>query len=200
VDRLHEEFSILPKSFETVQKHVVKCSSKLASAFSRTMAIACGQKPPDGAFNSNADLEDYAWDNARILPANRNLSENIVWLWIYTFMIIIADADIARIRGRESGLPKPTLLKIATDLGRYLLASVTDNGSQEKEDGLDPVHNIMQRTWHCIVVLAQLHAIGTATAELITSTDSESLLPPAESRSLVSEPIAFLSGGCRFPL
>lgn len=176
-----------------MQNHVSKCPQELASAFTYVLAVACASKPPDGAFASDSEIEDYAWTSARFLPLNRHVSENIVWLWMYSFMIIDTNADITRLRGSEKQLSKRTILKMAIDLGQYLLAAVKQD-EVETADDVDSLQNIVQRTWACINILAQLHAIGTGTEDAISSSYLESLALPGESRVLLAEPTAFLSG------
>jgi hypothetical protein len=194
VNLLHDDMSVLPKSFETVQNHASKCPQELASAFTYVLAVACGSKPPDGACASDSEIDDYAWFGARVLPLNRHISENIVWLWMYTFMIINANADVARLRGTRKQLSMRTILKMAIDLGQYLLRVVKQDEDEEAAEKVDSIQNIVQRTWACITILAQLHAIGTGTEEGISTGDYESLELLGESRMLLSEPTAFLSG------
>ena len=177
-----------------MHKHVSKCPQKLASAFEHVLAVACGHKPPDRPYASDSKLEDYAWMNARVLPSNRHISENIVWLWVCTFMIINANDDIARLRGNERQLSKRTILKMAIDLGQYMLVTVEASDIDETDDSLDSTQNIVRRTWICISILAQLHAIGTGTEDPISLSDSKGLALPARCRTLLSEPAASLAG------
>lgn len=194
IELLHDNISILPRSFETVQHHIVKCPRKLASAFTYVLAAACGSKPPEEDYVSHAEFEDYAWANARNLPSSRDISENIVWLWVYTFMLIDADADITRLRGREKKLSKLTILRVTRDLGRYLLMAVQQGDIEEVDDCLDSTQNVVRRTCSCIGILAQLHAIGTGTGDTIDSKDLQPDALPAECRTLLSEATTFLAG------
>ncbi len=194
VDLIHDDISILPRSFETVQNHVSKCSPKLASAFTYALAVACGSKPSDEHYASDTEFDEYAWMNARVSPLNRSVSENIVWLWVYTFMIVNSNADIARLRGIEKQVSKRTILKMAIDLGQYLLEGLEQNEIEQTDGSLDPTRSIVRRTWRCMSIFAQLHAIGTGTEDLSCSSESKSLASPAECRALLSESAAFLDG------
>lgn len=177
-----------------MQLHVSNCSQELAGAFTYVLAVACGSRPPNDVYVSDSEVEDYAWMNARILPPNRNFSENIVWLWLYTFMIINSSADIARLRGFEKQLSQQTMLKMAVDLGQYLLASTKQEDLDQTDESLASTQNIVRRTWICINTLAQLHAIGTGTENVISSRDSESFASAADCRMLLSEPASTLAG------
>jgi hypothetical protein len=200
VNLIHDDFSILPKSFASVQNHVSKCQPELASAFTYVLAEACGSKPPDGVHASDSEFEDYVWMGARILPSNRNVSENIVWLWVYAFKLINTNADIARLQGVGKQLSKRTILKMAIDLGKYLLTAVEQDEGREMDDSLDSPPDTVRRTWSCINILAQLHAVASGTEDLISSSDSKSLILPAECRTLLPEPVALLSGEFRLSL
>jgi hypothetical protein len=177
-----------------VQSHVSKCPLKLASVFTSVLALACGSKLPGDETFSESDLDDYAWENARVLPLNRNPSENIVWLWVYTFMLINTDANISCLRGIQKSLCKRTVLKMAIDLGKDMLSTVQQDVMDQTDDGLDPPQNTVWRTWTCISIIAQLHAIGTGTVDPISSNDLKDLSPPTDSRNLLSEATAFLAG------
>ena len=177
-----------------MQSHVSKCPPKLASIFTSVLALACGFKLPEEDLTPESELDDYAWASARVLPRDRILSENIVWLWVYTFMLVNSDANIPCLRGGPKKLSKPTVLKMAIDLGKELLAAVQQDVMEQTGDGLDPPQNIVWRTWNCISIIAQLHAIGTGTEDLMTSSNSKSLSLPSDSRNLLSEPTAFLAG------
>lgn len=177
-----------------MQYHVSRCPQQLASAFTHVLGVICGCKPSDVAYVSVTELEDYAWANARILPTNREFSENIVWLWVYAFMLINADTDIARLRGIGSQLSKQTILKLAIDLGQYFLSDVRHGEPEETHDGIHSTRSLVQRTWSCINIYAQLHAIGTGTEDWISTDNSKRLSPQPDIRSLLSESTAFLAG------
>lgn len=177
-----------------MQSHVIKSPPKLASIFTSVLAFACGSKLPGEEFIPESELDDYAWANARVLPLSRSLSENIVWLWVYTFMLVNTDANILCLRGIPKKLSKPTVLKMAIDLGKELLLAVQQDVLEQTGDGLDPPQNIVWRTWHCISVIAQLHAVGTGTEDQVSSNDLKSLSLPTDSRNLLSEPTTFLAG------
>ncbi len=177
-----------------MQSHVSKCSRELASAFTYVLAVACGSKPPDGHYASDSEVEDYAWTNARVLPLNRHISENIVWLWLYTFMVVNVTTDVSRLRGNQKQLSRRTILKMAIDLGQHMLAAIKQDEVAESSDSHDPPRNIIQRTCSCISILAQLDAIGTGTEDPVSSSDWQWFLSTAELRAILSEPAAFLSG------
>ena len=178
-----------------MQSHISKCSRELASAFTYVLAVACGSKPPDGHYASDSEVEDYAWANARVLPLNRHISENIVWLWLYTFMVVNVNADVSRVRGNQKQLSRRTIIKMAIDLGQHLLAAIKQDEVAESSDSHDPTQSIIQRTCSCISVFAQLDAIGTGTEDLVTSSDWQHLSSIAELRAILPEPAAFLFGG-----
>lgn len=189
---MHHDISVLPNTFEAVQNHVNRCRQEVASAFTYVLAMACGSRHSD---EIDFEVEDYAWMNARVLPANRNVSENIVWLWVYTFMIINSNADIARLRGSEKQLSKRTILKTAIDLGQYLLVVVTKKDEPQMIDkDPDCTQNIVRRTWICINSLAQLHAIGTGLDDITGLSHSEDLALATDCRTLLSEPTLLLAG------
>ena len=177
-----------------MQRHVSNCPPRLASVFTSVLALACGSRLLGEESISESALDDYAWENARVLPLDRNESENIVWLWAYTFMLINTDANITRLQGFHKKLSKRTILKMAIDLGKDLLLAAQRDMMGQTDDGLDPPQNILWRTWNCISIIAQLHAIGTGTEDPISSNDSKELSLPTESRNLLSEPTAFLAG------
>lgn len=184
----------MPKSYQTVQSHVRKCPQELASAFTYVLAVACGSQPPAGVYASEYEFEDYAWTHARVLPLRRHISENVVWLWVYTLMTINSNADISRLGGTVKHLSKRTVLKLAIDLGQYLLAAVEQDEIEEADDGLDSTQNIVRRTWTCIITLAQLHAIGTATEDPMGASASKIKVLPAECKTLLSKPAASIAG------
>jgi hypothetical protein len=187
--------SILPTSFEIVQGYVGKCPAELASAFTFVLAVVCGSKPPDGIHDSEVELERYAWMQARIPPSTRSISENVVWLWVYSLMVVSTTPDLTRLRGSEKQLSSRTVLKMAIDLGQYLLAETKQHGVEDSHDLLDSTRNVVRRTWSCIKVFAHLHAIGTGTEASPSSSDKEYLRVP-ECRTFMSEPSAFHAGKC----
>lgn len=158
------------------------------------LAVASGAERPDGTYNSDSELEKYVWLNARTLPLNRRTSENVVWLWLYTLMAVNSDADITRLRGTEKQLPKGIVLKMAIDLGQYLLSVVENDDGERNPDSLDSTRNMVQRSWSCINILAQLHAIGTGTGDSISPSDADNVTLPLEWRELLSDSTAFLAG------
>jgi hypothetical protein len=194
VNLVHEDMSVLPKSFETVQDHASKCPKELASAFTHVLTVACGSKPPDGACASESEVDDCAWLGARVSPPTRPISENLVLLWMYTFMLINAGADVARLRGNRKQLSTRAILKMAIDLGLYLLRLVKQDDFEDAAEGVDSIKDAVLRTWACINILAQLHALGTEAEEGVNMSPYESLALPEESRMLLSESTAFLSG------
>jgi len=194
VNLVHDDMSVLPKSFESVRDHASKCPKELASAFTHVLTVACGSKPPDGACASETEVDDCAWFAARVLPLTRHISENLVLLWMYTFMLINANADVARLRGNRKLLSKRTILKMAIDLGQYLLRMVKHDEFEDVAEGVDSIKDAVLRTWACINILAQLHALGSGAEEGVNTSGYESLALPEESRLLLSEPTAFLSG------
>jgi hypothetical protein len=185
--------SILPASYATVQSYVDKCPQEMALAFTRVLAVVCGTRTPDGASPSEARIRELAWTNARLPSSTRNVSENVVWLWIYTLMLITIDADIARLRGLDDHLSKRTILRMAIDLGQYLLSAVGQDGFQEPSDVCELTINTIQRTRICITTLARLHAISAGREESIGTTGSEGIGLSADYRALLSDSTAFLA-------
>ena len=158
------------------------------------LGVTCGCKLSETSHSSVANFEDYAWAKARVLPTNRRFSENLVWLWVYSFMLINVDADIACLRGSERQLPKQTILKMAVDLGQYLLSDVGQAEIEETSDGNHSPRSLVHQAWGCINIFAQLHAIGTGTEDLISNGDSKRLSLQADLGPSFSSVTAFLAG------
>lgn len=176
-----------------MQIHVGKCPGELASAFTYILAETCGSEPPDGMPVFENGIQDFAWTSARFPPSNRDRSENIVWLWTYTLMLISIDPDVSCLREVDRQLSKRTVFKMANDLGHYLLTITSRDGVGEISDGIESTQKTIQRTCLCIYTVGQLHAIGAGKEDLISSTNLETLPLSADCTALVSGPTAFLA-------
>lgn len=114
---------VLPNSAGDISIHLKMCPTQQRNAFLYTYGIACGKKlPAQRPFNSYGEFEDYVWSEARQNPVFRTAHENIVWLWIYLFMLVNAEDDLSRVRSSgNTDLGKDRLIKMSVDLGRFVI-------------------------------------------------------------------------------
>ena len=103
-------------------------------------------------------------------------------------MLVISEDDLTRLRGTgNSVLGSDLLIKMGVDLGRHALKNFKQESLPESEGLSKSVIVIARQAWNCVVILARLHAIGTATDDNIsqlgyeaigTSQDRAQFLPP----------------------
>ena len=186
---------VLPKSVNDIATHVQMCPPKQKSAFLYAYGSACGRKlPPQTAFSSYGEFEEYVWNEARENPMFRSAHENIVWLWIYLFMIITADHDLSRLRGSaNNALAKDRLIKMAVDLGRFAIKHFKQEVPPESEGLTISIVDIARQAWNCVGILARLHAIGTTTDDDIPLNGFNSIGNARDCADLLSEEAAFLA-------
>lgn len=146
------------------------------------------------SFHSYAELEDYVWSEARQNPVFRSSHENLVWLWIYLFMLITADNDLSRLRGsRNNDVGKDRLIKMSVDMGRFVLKNFKQELPPEAEGFTTSIVDMARQAWNCIGILARLHAIGTATEDDIPLNNFESIGSPRDCARLLTEEASFLA-------
>ena len=97
-------------------------------------------------FSSERELEDFVIENAKQNPKSRTSVQNVVWLWIYSFMILNSDADLERLTGVGRPLLKSSLIELAC-----ATAEVDDPE--------------VSRVRACLGVLTRLHALGTGSRD-----------------------------------
>ena len=185
----------LPKAVNDIAMYVQMCPPKQKSAFLYAYGSACGRKlPPQNAFTSYGELEEYVWNQARESPVIRSNYENIVWLWIYLFMIVTANNDLSRLRGSaNNALAKDRLIKMAVDLGRHAIKHFKQEIPPESEGHTTSIVNIARQAWNCVGILARLHAIGTTTDDEIPLNGFNSIGNARDCAELLSEEASFLA-------
>jgi hypothetical protein len=186
---------ILPNSAGDISTHLKMCPTQQRSAFLFACGTACGWKlPTPSSFSSYAELEDYVWSEARQNPLFRPAHENLVWLWIYLFMLVNADNDLSRLRGnRNTDLGKDRLTKMAVDLGRFVLKNFKQEIPPEAEGLTISIVDLVRQAWNCIGILARLHAVGTATEDDIPMNNFDSIGTSPDCARLLTEEASFLA-------
>ena len=190
---LHPSLPVLPEAFSDVETHLDLCSKKQQDAFVLAYFSAthqkCLQMPQD-----YQELQEYVWSEARVHPDSLSASENIVWLWIYLFMLVISGDDLTRLRGAgNSVLGIDLLIKMAVDLGRYALKNFKQESPPESEGLRKSIVDIARQAWNCVVILARLHAIGTATDDNISQLGYEAIGTVQDRAQLLPPQAAFLA-------
>ena len=186
---------ILPNSTGDISTHLKMCPILEVNGFLHAYHTACGrERPTQRSFNSYGELEDYVWSEARQNPIFRNAHENIVWLWIYLFMLVIADNDLSRWRGsRSNDLGKGHLVKMSVDLGRFVIKNFKQDIPPEAEGLTTSIVDVARQAWNCVGILARLHAIGTATEDDIPLNNFDSIGSPRDCGRLLTEESSFLA-------
>lgn len=186
---------ILPNSAGDISTHLKMCPAQQESAFLYAYGTVCGRKlPAQTAFHSYGELEDYVWSEARQNPVFRTAHENLVWLWIYLFMLVNADNDLSRLRGsRNNDLGKDRLIKMSVDLGRFVIKHFKQEIPPETEGLTTSIVDLARQAWNCIGILARLHAIGTATDDDISMNSFDSIGSSRDCARLLTEEASFLA-------
>jgi len=107
-------------------------------------------------------------------------------------MIIHADSDLKRLRGNDLVLSKSILIKLAVDLGSFVLKNVEPDVSQPEEPA-DSNAILVRRAWNCIGILARLHAISTATDDNIAPHDFDDIGSAEDCATILPEVTSFLA-------
>jgi hypothetical protein len=186
---------ILPNSTGDISTHLKMCPAQQGNAFLYAYGTVCGRKPPaQTSFHSYGELEDYVWSEARQNPVFRTTHENLVWLWIYLFMLVNAENDLPRLRGsRDNDLGKDRLIKMSVDLGRFVIKNFKQEITQEVEGLTNSIVDLARQAWNCIGILARLHAIGTATEDDISMNGFDSIGSSRDCARLLTEQASFLA-------
>jgi hypothetical protein len=139
-------------------------------------------------FTTYQEVEDYVWAQAKVQPTTRKNEENIVCLWVYIFMVLNTENDLSKLQGMHGGLSQATLVKLAYDLGSFLI-SQTQLDAEAPEDSESV---LVRRAYYIIGILSTLHAVATGTESpspspsmKIGSFDEISSILPDESALLV---------------
>jgi hypothetical protein len=171
------------------------CPTQQGSAFLYLYSTVCGQKlPTQSSFHTYGELEDYAWSEARQHPVFRTAHENIVWLWIYLFMLVNADNDLSRLRGSGNNeLGKDRLIKMSVDLGRFVIKNFKQEIPPEAEGLTTSIVDVARQAWNCIGILARLHSVGTATEDDISLNNFDSIGSSRDCARLLTEKASFLA-------
>src|SRR5258708_140769 len=93
-----------------------RCPAKMRNHF--LFATRLSHTPRMGNGTEYVALEEYASRKALEYPTTRSKEENLALLWIYIFMIIHMDQDLAKAGSRA--LSKMTLIKVTCDLASHL--------------------------------------------------------------------------------
>jgi hypothetical protein len=186
---------ILPSSDGDISAHLQMCSMQQGNAFLYLYGTVCGQKlPTQSSFHSYGELEDYVWSEARQNPVFRTAHENIVWLWIYLFMLVNADNDLSRLRGSANNdLGKDRLIKMSVDLGRFVIKNFKQEIPPEAEGLTTSIVDVARQAWNCIGILARLHSVGTATEDDISLNNFDSIGSSRDCARLLTEKASFLA-------
>lgn len=192
---------ILPNAAGDISTHLKMCPTPQGNAFLLACGTACGWTlPTPSSFSSYTELEDYVWSEARQNPLFRTAHENLVWLWIYLFMLVNADGDLTRLRGsRNNDLGKDRLVKMAVDLGRFVIKNFKQEIPPEAEGLAHSIVDLARQAWNCIGILARLHAVGTATEDDIPMNNFDSVGSSRDCARLLTEEASFLARQSSLP-
>jgi hypothetical protein len=186
---------ILPNSPDDISAQLKVCPVQQRNAFLYVYGTACDRKlPTQGSFHSYGELEDYVWSEARQNPVVRSTHENIVWLWIYLFMLVNADNDLSRLRGsRNNDLGKDRLIKMSVDLGRFAIKNFKQEIPPDEEGLTTSIVDVARQAWNCIGILTRLHAISTATEDDIPLHNFDSIGSSHDCARLLTDTASFLA-------
>ena len=187
---------VLPNSAGDISAHLKMCQTQHRNAFLYTYGIACGRKlPAQRPFNSYGELEDYVWSEARQNPVFRTAHENIVWLWIYLFMLVNAEDDLSRVRSSgNNDLGKDRLIKMSVDLGRFVIKNFKQVAAPETEGRTtSSIVDVARQAWNCIGILARLHGIATAADDDIPMSGLDSIGSNRDCGRLLNDEASFLA-------
>jgi hypothetical protein len=122
------------------------------------LSLAQSENPPPGNFfKTYQEVEDYVWAQAKIQPSTRKNYENIVFLWVYMFMVFNTEQDLSKLQSIHGGLSQATLVKLACDLSTFLTteAQLSTEAPEESE------FLLVRRAHYIVGILSTLHAIST---------------------------------------
>ena len=109
-------------------------------------------------------------------------------------MIFHIDSDVARQGSRTTSLPKSILLKLALDLSDALLESFKPTQGKEPVASIEAPHNTILRTSSCILIFAQLQAIGIGKEDQAGLSICKGPVSRPEAKQLLSPSTACLAG------
>ena len=159
------------------------------------MARACVVEVPDDVFSTELKFEDYVWAKARGLPLTRGKAQNIVWLWILTFMLLNADCELGRLVGWSDLLPKAMIADLAIYLVQQIKPSTELTSTAQIDAGFETEYDTVSRTYFCMAVLVRLFNIGSGDEDQLKATDVifRKLVKTQDLLALMTPKTAFLS-------
>lgn len=136
-------------------------------------------------------MEDWVWAQAKIQPSTREKSENIVFLWVYMFMVFNTEKDLSKLRGNHGGLSQGTLVKLARDLSFF----INETAQLRREPRGETDILLVRRAHYVVGILSTLHAMSTAT-ESPTALQTMEIGSFDEMASILPDESALLGRAC----